>query len=163
MMDITFHKLSDFPRGTFYRLLSEAYSFDRTYEERCGERWHSDEAFFFENLERIGNQYCIITALGSEPIGLIAWDPRHLPEYAIIGDNCILPAHKGKGYGKRQLQAAVDRIVARGAKRIYVSTDNALIPAQRMYERVGFRRLDPSTLAPWQIEQHADIYYGMDV
>jgi len=49
-----------------------------------------------------------------------------------------------------------------GAKKIFVSTDIVLIPAQKMYESVGFIRIDISTLEPWQVSQHADIYYGMD-
>ena len=161
-MDIEFRKLREFPRGTFYSLLADAYAFEPRYERENGERWRADEAFFLDN-PHIGDQYCIVTALAGEPIGLIAWDPRNLPDFAIVGDNCIAAKHKGKGYGGRQLREAVGRMVAAGARTIYVSTDNALIPAQRMYEGVGFRRLDPAALAPWQIEQHADIYYALPV
>lgn len=160
-MSLCFHQLSDFDRGVLYRLLSDAYSFNPRYEEQNRERWLADEQFFFDQKE-IGDRYCTITTLDDEPIGFVAWDPRNMPEYAIIGDNCIASKHKGKGYGREQLQAAVERMIQCGAKRIYVSTDNELIPAQRMYERVGFQRLDPSVLAPWQIEQHADIYYVME-
>ena len=85
-----------------------------------------------------------------------------MPEYAIIGDNCIITKYKGKGYGKLQLQEAVNTIISNGAKRIYVSTNNDLIPAQKMYESIGFVRLDNSRLKPWQVSQHADIYYIME-
>ena len=159
-MDISFARLRDFPRGTFYRLLSDAYAFAPRYEEACGARGHADEAFFLDNPE-IGDRYCMVTTLNGEAIGLIAWDPRHLPEYAIVGDNCIITKYKGHGYGVRQLREAVRRMFAAGAQTIYVSTDNELLPAQRMYERVGFQRLERNSLAPWQLAQGADIYYAL--
>lgn len=161
MEEIEFKRPRDFGRGILYRLLSDAYSFDRRYEESFGEKWRADEDFFFDNPV-IGDKYCFVTTLNGEPIGFLAWDPRNLPEYAIVGDNCIIAKYKGKGYGRLQLQEAVDRITQRGARKIYVSTDNALISAQRMYESVGFKRLEDSMLEPWQIEQHADIYYVLE-
>ena len=39
-----------------------------------------------------------------------------------------------------------------------MSTNFGLIPDQRMYERVGFLKLDKSTLEQWQIEQHCDFF-----
>lgn len=48
--------------------------------------------------------------LDGEPIGHILWDPRNIPEYVEIGHNCIITKYKGNGFGKRQLQEAVDRI-----------------------------------------------------
>lgn len=161
-MSVEFNKLSSFNRGILYKLLSEAYSFNSNIEASYKEKWLADDKFFFDDLS-IGNEYCFITTLNGEAIGFLAWDPRNLPCYAIIGDNCIVPKHKGKGYGKLQLQEAVNRITKSGAKKIYVSTNNELIPAQKMYEGVGFTRLDNSTLEPWQISQNADIYYRMEL
>ena len=160
-MGIEFKKLSDFSRGILYGLLSDAYSFNSKYEDSCKEKWLVDDKFFFDNLS-IGDKYCFITTLNDEAIGFLAWDPRNLPEYAIIGDNCIISKHKGKGYGKLQLQEAVNRITRNDVKKIYVSTNNDLIPAQKIYESIGFKRLDTSTIEPWQIAQNADIYYGME-
>ncbi len=160
-MGIEFKKLSDFSRGILYRLLSNAYSFNSKYEDSCKEKWQADDKFFFDNLS-IGDKYCFITTLNDEAIGFLAWDPRNLPEYAIIGDNCIISKHKGKGYGKLQLQEAVNRITRYDVKKIYVSTNNDLVSAQKMYESIGFKRLVTSTLEPWQISQNADIYYGLE-
>ena len=128
-------------------------------------RWRENDNFFYDcvGLE-IADACCFITALNDEIIGFINWDPRNSPEYAIIGDNCIITKHKGKGYGKLQLQEAINRIIRNGGKKIYVSTGSGdgFIPARRMYECVGFTRLDNSTLQPWQIEQKQDFYYIMD-
>jgi len=161
-MDIEFKKLSNFNRGLLYKLLSDAYLFNSKYEETYKEKWLADDKFFFDNIN-IGDKYCFITTLNGEAIGFLAWDPRNLPEYAIIGDNCIIPKHKGKGYGRLQLQEAVNRITCNDVKRIFVSTNNDLIPAQKMYESVGFVRLEISTLESWQLSQNADIYYGMEI
>ncbi len=161
-MDIGFKKISDFSRGILCKMLSDAYSFDRKYEDAYKEKWQENDAFFFDNLQ-IADKCGFITILNDEAIGFINWDPRNMPEYVIIGDNCIIPKYKGKGYGKLQLQEAIQRITKNNVKKIFVSTNIDLIPAQRMYESVGFVRLDVSALEPWQLSQNADIYYGMDI
>ena len=161
-MDIKFNKVSEFNRGILYDLLSDAYSFDDSIIEVCKERWREDDNFFFDNLQ-IADSCGFVTTLNDEAIGIIFWDPRNMPEYAIIGDNCIITKHKGKGYGKWQLREAIRRITQNDVKKVFVSTNNDLIPAQRNYEGVGFIRLDNSTLEQWQIAQNADIYYGMDI
>lgn len=61
-----------------------------------------------------------------------------MPEYAEIGHNCIASKHKGNGYGKIQLQEAINRIIQNDVKRIIVTTNDDLNPAQRMYESIGF-------------------------
>ena len=161
-MGIKFEKLSNFNNGILYQLLSDAYSFDCKYVDINKEKWLADDKFFFENLD-IADKYCFISTLNGEAIGFLAWDPRNLPEYAIIGDNCIVSKHKGKGYGKIQLEEAIKRITQNDVKNIFVSTDYDFHPAQKMYESVGFIRLENSTLAPWQLSQNADIYYGMEI
>lgn len=55
--------------------------------------------------------------------------PRVIPRY---------PRHK---YGKIQLQEAVDRIRRKKVEKIIVTTDKQLIPAQKNYESVGFKRV----------------------
>ena len=159
-MDITFDKISNFKRGTLFDLLSDAYSFDSRHE--CTSTWRENDNFFFDNLE-IADKYGFITMLNGEAIGYACYDPRNMPDYAIIGDNCIISKHKGKGYGKLQLQELINRITSNSVRKIFVSTNITLIPAQKMYERIGFVRLDNSTLEPWQIAQRQDIYYRMDI
>ena len=136
-MSIEFKKVSDFNRGIFINILKDAYSFDCNYEQACKVKWQENEDFFFDNLD-IADKYCFITTLNGEAIGFVAWDPRNMPEYAEIGDNCIVSKHKGNGYGKLQLQEAFKRILLKDVKKIIVTTNNDLIPAQRMYESVGF-------------------------
>ena len=137
-MVLKFRKISDFDRGILYRLLANAYSFD----EKCDKCWNSDwqefDNFFFDNLE-IADKYDFITTLNDKPIGHISWDPRNVTEYVEIGHNCIASEHKGNGYGKRQLQEAINRILQYdGLKKIIVRTNSNLV-APRNYESVGFK------------------------
>ncbi|ETT63613.1 N-acetyltransferase GCN5 [Paenibacillus sp. FSL R7-277] len=136
-MNIEFSKISQFERGTLLELLKDAYSFDRRYEQNCLEDWQEFDNFFFDNLQ-LADQYGFMTALDGKAIGFVSWDPRQMPRYAEIGHNCIATAHKGKGYSTMQLQEAVDRILRNKVGQIRVTTNDDLIPAQRMYERVGF-------------------------
>lgn len=165
-MDIKFHKLSDYDRLKFSDLLADAYSFDKNLVDVEIERWRGNDNLLYDYVGlETADTCCIITTLNVEIIGFICWDPRNLPVYAIIGDNCIITKHKGKGYGKLQLQEAINRIMLNGGEKIFVSTSKAsgFIPAQRMYESVGFKKLDNSTLQSWQIEQKQDIYYRLDM
>jgi len=139
-MKAEFRKFSDFPRGTMFDLLRDAYSFEPHYEKDWLEEWKKADDFFYDNLH-IADTCGFVTVLEGAPIGFICWDPRHLPDYAEIGHNGIATRHKGKGYGKLQLKEAVDRIIAKGAKKIIVTTDEYTVPAQRNYESVGFKRI----------------------
>jgi GNAT superfamily N-acetyltransferase len=159
-MDIKFHKLSDFRRIKFSDLLVDAYSFDSNLVNNEIERWRENDNFFYDYVGlETADTCCIITTLNDEIIGFICWDPRNLPEYAIIGDNCIVTKYKGNGYGKLQIQEAINRITQNGGKKVFVTTNNddGFLPARRMYESVGFVRTDNPTLKPWQL------YYSMDI
>jgi len=119
-------------------MLKEAYSFDKRYFQSEQEKWKTEaDDFFFDNLH-IANRCVFITTINGEPIGVVMWDPRKLPDKVEIGHNCIIPKYKGQGYGKVQMEEAIHRILEQGAKKITVSTNADLIPAQRMYESVGF-------------------------
>ena len=99
-MDIKFNKISDFKRGVLFDLLFDAYSFDKNYITNDSVKgFRENDDFFFDNLD-IADRCGFITTLKDEVIGFICWDPRNMPEYAIIGDNCIASKYKGKGYGK---------------------------------------------------------------
>lgn len=137
-MSIEFKKTSEFHRGILVELLTDAYSFNTEIEKECRAKWLENDKFFFDNLQ-IADKYCFITTLNDEAIGFIAWDPRNMPEYAEIGDNCIVSKHKGNGYSKLQLQEAINRITQNDVRKIIVTTNSDLIPAQRNYESVGFK------------------------
>ena len=137
-MNIEFKKISGFNRGTLLELLTDAYSYDPRNKQCWGADWRDFDDFFFDNLQ-IADKYGFITTLNDKAIGFISWNPRNMPEYAEIGHNCIAVKHKGHGYGKLQLQEAVNRIVPNDFKKIIVTTNEKFIPAQKMYESVGFK------------------------
>ncbi|HEY5563686.1 MAG TPA: GNAT family N-acetyltransferase [Clostridiaceae bacterium] len=137
-MGIEFKKVSDFNRGILFELLKDAYSFDCRYEQRWYSNWQVCDNFSFDNLQ-IADKYGFITTLNDEAIGFVLWDPRNMPEYVEIGHNCIASKHKSNGYGKIQLQEAVNRITQNDVRKIIVTTNDDLISAQQMYESVGFK------------------------
>lgn len=138
MDQIKFKKVSGFKRGILLNLLKDAYSFNLKIEERDLNNWKDFDDFFFDNLD-IADKYGFITTLNDEAIGFVSWDPRNRPEYVEIGHNCILTKYKGNGYGKLQMKEAINRIKTyENLKKIIVTTDDFLIPAQKMYESAGF-------------------------
>lgn len=135
---IEFKKISEFPRGTLYEQLEDAYSFNKNCKEYWNTMWQEYDDFFYSNLETIADKYGFVTVVDGIPIGHISWDPRNRPGFVTIGHNCILEHFKGKGYGKLQLQEAIRRIKEEKVKKIIVTTNEITLPAQKNYESVGF-------------------------
>lgn len=137
-MNLAFKKISEFDRGILYKLLLDGYSFDDRYRKCFEQDWIEFDNFFFDNLN-IADKYGFITVLEDTPIGHISWDPRNMPEYVKIGHNCIASKYKGRGYGKRQLSEAINRIMKyENLQKIIVGTNSNLI-APHNYESVGFQ------------------------
>ena len=139
-ISIEFQKITGFPRGTLAHMLADAYSFDPRWAAKYRDEWRSFDDFFFDD-PAIAEKYGFVTTVDGEPVGFITWDPRHRPEYEEIGYNCILCRYQRRGYGTLQLQEAVRRILPDRPKKIIVTTNASLVPAQKMYERVGFRKV----------------------
>ena len=146
---LAFKNITDFPRGTLAALLKDGYAFEPKFAQYWKTQWQTFDDFFYDN-PRIAEKYGFVTVLDDEPIGLVSWDPKNLPELAEVGHNCIATSHKGNGYGTRQMREAVNRIIAQGASRIVVWTNERLTAARRMYERVGFTSIATSaeTICP---------------
>lgn len=139
---IEFKKISEFPKGTLYNQLEDAYSFCSDCKKYWSSMWKEYDDFFYSNLESIADQYGFITVVDGIAIGHISWDPRNRPKYVSIGHNCILSRFKGKGYGKLQLQEAIRRIKEYDVQKIIVTTNVLTLPAQKNYESVGFVKVE---------------------
>ena len=138
---IEFKSFIDFPRGTMYEILKDAYSFDSRNKEIWDDNWKKSDDFFYYNPE-IARKYSLVTCIDGVPIGFVTWDPRNIPDYVEIGNNGIREKYKGNGYGHMQLAEALSRIKQYpGLKRIIVCTNEKLI-APRNYESVGFSLYD---------------------
>ena len=142
-MDIEFKKITEFPRGTLVSLLKDGYSFEPGFEQNCLDEWQAFDDFFYDN-PHIADFSGFMTVLGGTPIGFVSWNPTNLPESAEVGHNCIAEKYKGNGYGKRQMQEAVQRIIAQGAQKIIVWTSEVCVPAQHTYKSAGFKFVSTS-------------------
>ena len=85
---------------------------------------------------------------------------------AVLHDIVVSPLAQGQGIGAALLHATVDALHARGAPRVVLMTATANEPAQRLFERAGFRPtmiemtldLDRTSVqgAKLNVEQNAD-------
>ena len=138
---IEFRKFTEFPRGTLYDILQDAYSFDSRNKNIWNQNWHESDDFFYDNPD-IADNYGLVTCIDKIPVGFVTWDPRHRPEYVEIGHNSIRTKYKGNGYGHIQLAEAIHRIKEYdNLQRIIVCTNSHLI-AKKNYESVGFKLYD---------------------
>jgi GNAT superfamily N-acetyltransferase len=58
------------------------------------------------------------------------------------------PAVQGRGIGTLLATACLDRARAGGKRRMVISTDAAMTPAHRLYQRLGFTRLPERHWSP---------------
>ncbi len=74
----------------------------------------------------------------ADVIGYLWYKPDQTARSVFIYDFCILPAHQGKGFGKRALSAFEAMLVSEGFEQIglRVAADNE--PAQNLYLKGGF-------------------------
>lgn len=136
---IEFKSILDFPKGTLYNQLEDAYSFNSECKKAWNSMWKEYDEFFYSNAN-IASKYGFITVVDNIPIGHISWDPRKIPNYVEIGHNCIISEYKGRGYGKIQLEEALRRIKEYKVNKVIVTTNEFLIPAAKNYESVGFKK-----------------------
>jgi ribosomal protein S18 acetylase RimI-like enzyme len=57
----------------------------------------------------------------------------------VVYDIIVDPAHRGQGIGRMLLDATIDELKSRGAPRVVLSTAERNAPAQRLFDRAGFR------------------------
>lgn len=57
---LEFKKITDFPRGTIYNILLDAYSYDARNKEIWENNWKETDEFFYENPE-IAEKYGLVT------------------------------------------------------------------------------------------------------
>jgi len=69
---VSFRKFSEFPRGTMYDILQDAYSFDSRNKEIWDKNWHESDDFFYDNPD-IADKYGLVTCIDAYPIGFVTW------------------------------------------------------------------------------------------
>ncbi len=72
-----------------------------------------------------------------EPLGPLRLIPRH---WAYVGILAVAPEHRGLGLGRALTASCVERARRDGAPAIGLGTRSPMAAAQRLYDRMGFRR-----------------------
>lgn len=135
---LDFRGIGSVRRGCVLELLAASY---RGWAQRAAHlsRWREEDRTFFDHPDTVG-ACAVFTFLGDELVGLVSWDPRPFPT-VVIAHNCVVPARRGRGIGKRQLLHALDRLRGRGFGEAVVTTGASafFLPARRMYLACGFQ------------------------
>ena len=133
-----------FPAGTLAMNIGRSYAellekWPRAWEKES-EKWEEFDRQAFAHPDTIGR--CVfVSRLGHQSVGLASYDPRPRPHYGVVGQNCVVPEFRGRGFGKRQILEILKRFIeARiGAASVTTSAHPFFIPALTMYRDLGFR------------------------
>jgi RimJ/RimL family protein N-acetyltransferase len=165
---IQFRELKEFKRGTVYKLLCESYSellnLLPDYSAELKSSWRAEDDNAFNLPDSIGK--CILISMhNNDPIGFVSWDPRKIPEEGIIGQNCIVPSHRGKGFGKIQIRKVMEIFFSDSARLIKATTANLpfFIPAHKTYLSCGFKIESRSFTKAFGGMELINFYYRKDV
>jgi ribosomal protein S18 acetylase RimI-like enzyme len=89
----------------------------------------------------------LVAELGGKLVGSVtyidgqgAWSEADDPDAGSIRMLGVLSSARGNGIGEALVMACIDRAVASGRRRLRLSTRTTMKSAQRIYERLGFRR-----------------------
>lgn len=107
-----------------------------------------DEAVFSDPQQTIltpGGQI-LFAIVGGTAVGCCALLRMRDGEFE-VARMAVADEYQGNGIGRKLLCAAIEQAKCMQARRLYLETNHILKPAIRLYESLGFRRLDPSELA----------------
>ena len=139
-MNIRFTSPTEHPPGTVFDLLKRTWAplWNRKLEENI-RNFDSDVTKYPDSV----GACTVVTCLGPEPVGIASYDPRQRPERGLIGWNCVVPEHQGKGIGKAQIQEILSIFRSKAIRKACVTTtdEDFFVPAQRMYEACGFAKV----------------------
>ncbi|MGA2533394.1 MAG: GNAT family N-acetyltransferase [Candidatus Aminicenantales bacterium] len=143
---LTFAPISLYPPGTLSDLIHRSYAGliqerPAYWKQEC-EKWDDFDRQSFAHPDTIGK--CVfVSCLDDKSIGLASYDPRHEPHFGLIGQNCVLPEYRGRGFGKQQILEILRRFGESHTRLARVSTSEHpfFLPARKMYESLGFKEV----------------------
>ncbi len=77
--------------------------------------------------------------------GYVAATTDSLPAYpgtVLIVELFVDPKEQGKGLGRALMQSVIDSAKNRGLRGAVVQTENENVPAQALYEKLGFKKVE---------------------
>ena len=142
-VELIFEPITRHAPGVLAQLLARSYAelieTDAEFWGRVPDDWERGDREAFESPDTVGA--CVfITTFAGETVGFGSFDPRQAPATGAVGHHCILPAFRGRGFGKRQVEEILRRLVERSASKAVATTSAHpfFLPARRTYEACGF-------------------------
>jgi mycothiol synthase len=138
-----------FPPGfrlATYPLAAAVRNFRKTYEAAFhGLPWFQPYTSDREVTAELSAPTDLLFLLDNEKIAGFAW--LRMPELDLgeVEPFGLLPAYRGKGLGAKFLTAAIQQLVASGAKRIRIGTWQSNDRAIRLYQQLGFKHINTQT------------------
>jgi GNAT superfamily N-acetyltransferase len=87
--------------------------------------------------------HILVALYNDEPVGVCALIKMQDPKYQYeLAKMAVSPSMRGKKIGWILGQAAVDKARSLGASYIYLESNTILTPAIRLYEKLGFTRVE---------------------
>lgn len=144
MPDLVFAPLSGFIPGDLAAVIARSYAglLEGWPGVWNGERraWDEFDRRAFARPDTVGR--CVfVSRLDGAVAGLASFDPRPAPDLGVVGQNCVLPEFRGRGFGRRQIEEVLRRFRQLGiaAARVTTSEHPFFAPALAMYRSLGFR------------------------
>jgi ribosomal protein S18 acetylase RimI-like enzyme len=78
------------------------------------------------------------------------------PAWGHLDRIAVMPEEQGKGYGLNTLAFAVETMLARGSRKIGLSTQSTNVRSQRLYQRYGFVRTADNDYDLWGDTLHRE-------
>ncbi|MCX7591575.1 MAG: GNAT family N-acetyltransferase [Kiritimatiellae bacterium] len=122
------------------------YSLARIREDFFGQKLGGRE--WYEHKNRSVADFCrqhiletVVAESAGHVVGYATYHFEEDSEVAVIGNNAVHPDFQGRGIGSR-LQREIDRRMREeGYTQFYVATLGNDLPAQRVYEKLGYQRV----------------------
>ena len=86
--------------------------------------------------------FIFVATLKGEPVGVCALIKRDDLSAYELAKMAVSSKAKGKGIGYLLGQAVVDKARTLGANRVYLESNTQLVPAIRLYKRLGFNKIE---------------------